>query len=822
MTNAELGFEESEAEVRAARLRSNSRSFSRWASGYGVISHTAVTQLRIHALAQRLAEDNVVPDEATVFNVLCAADRLASGAMWLVVHMTYASNVYPDGRPLNGEDFKADPEGHTGGSLNMVPAYVGYLAANTLSGITRAWLMGQGHCVAAVDATNVLVGNMTSVHAKRYSVSGAGLSQLARDFYSYQVLPDGQPESPLGSHVNAHTAGGMMEGGYLGFAELQYPHMPLPGEHLVVFLSDGAFEEQRGSDWVPRWWRPEDCGVITPFMILNGRRIDERSSVEMKGGVSWLDEHLRLNGFSPINIDGRDPAAFAWGILEMETRQARQQDSDRNAQSDAIEAIQYGVASTIKGFGFPGAGTISAHNLPLQGNPATDKSARDTFNEGARQLWVPPDELEAAARALNQHEAQTRPRERDHPLLRRKLITARLPQPPWKRCEGHCSVSPMHGIDEYFCDIVKANPNLRPRVGNPDEMRSNGLSGTLELLKHRVTRPEPGVAESTHGAVITALNEEAVVSAALANKGGVNLVATYEAFAVKMLGAIRQELIFARHLRVAGEEPGWLAVPVIATSHTWENGKNEQSHQDTTFCEALMNEMGDVSRVLFPADWNCAIVALQAAYSANAQIWTLVVPKRDLPVRFSPEQARQLIERGAVRIRVVGYEDERLQLIATGAYQLTEVLKASERLEYAGVDHTVIYLQEPGRFRIPRDELEGEEVLAPEIIDALFPESAAVRVFVTHTRPEPFIGTIWPLLRNPVQTPVLGYVNRGGTLDEKGMLFANRCTWVHVLAAAAVGLGDQPEVWLNEAELGALMGECAPSAIFEPQLRCLR
>lgn len=822
MTNAELEIDESDAAVRAAQLCNSSPDFARWAAGYGVISHTAVTQLRVHVLAERLREAGVVSDAAAVFKVLCAADRLASSAMWLVVHMTYAKNVYQDGRALDAGDFKADPEGHTGGSLNMVPAYVGYLAANTLSGLTRAWLMGQGHCVAAIDATNVLVGNMTAAHAQRYAATDEGLTQLVRDFYSYKVFPDGTPESPLGSHVNAHTAGGMMEGGYLGFAELQYPHMPLLGEHLVVFLSDGAFEEQRGSDWVPRWWRAEDCGVITPFMILNGRRIDERSSVEMKGGVSWLDQHLRLNGFSPINIDGRDPAAFAWGILEMEARQAQQSVAGREVQCEALAPVYYGVASTIKGFGFPGAGTISAHNLPLQDNPAEDETARNTFNEGARRLWVPPDELDAAVRILNQHEAQNRPRERDHPLVHRKLRALQLPQPPWKRCEGEGTASPMQGIDAYFCDIVKANPGLRPRVGNPDEMRSNGLNATLDLLKHRVTRPEPGVAESTHGAVITALNEEAVVSAALANKGGLNLVASYEAFAVKMLGAIRQELIFARHLRAVGEEPGWLAVPVIATSHTWENGKNEQSHQDTTFCEALMSEMSDVSRVLFPADWNCAIAALHAVYSARGQIWTLVVPKRNLPVRFTPEQARQLIERGAVRMRVVGYEEERLQLIATGAYQLTEVLKASTRLEYAGVDHTVTYLQEPGRFRIPRDEREGEEVLAPEIIDALFPESVAVRVFVTHTRPEPFIGTLWPLLRNPVQTPVLGYVNRGGTLDEKGMLFANRCTWVHVLAAAAVGLGDQPEVWLNEAELGALMGESDPSAVFDPQLRYLR
>src|SRR5690606_6125419 len=106
-----------------------------------------------------------------------------------------------------------------------------------------------------------------------------------QDFYSYAIRPDGYPESPLGSHVNVHTAGGTSEGGYLGFTGLQYVHMPLPGQSLVAFLSDGAFEEQRGSDWSARWWRAEDSGWVAPVMIANGRRIDQRTTVNQAGGV---------------------------------------------------------------------------------------------------------------------------------------------------------------------------------------------------------------------------------------------------------------------------------------------------------------------------------------------------------------------------------------------------------------------------------------------------------------------------------------------------------------------------------------------------------
>ena len=88
--------------------------------------------------------------------------------------------------------------------------------------------------------------------------------------------------------------------------------------------------------------------------------------------------------------------------------------------------------------------------------------------------------------------------------------------------------SPMEAVDRTFAALVRANPHLRPRVGNPDEMRSNRLLATLELLKFRVTAPEPDVPEAIDGAVITALNEEAVVCAAVANKGGINLVLNLE------------------------------------------------------------------------------------------------------------------------------------------------------------------------------------------------------------------------------------------------------------------------------------------------------
>src|SRR3546814_1744394 len=117
-------------------------SLETWRKGFGPIVHSDETIERVRALA---ATTGVGAE--TLYRILIAADRLAGAAMWTVVHMSYAERVDLSGAPLPADAFKTTPEGHTGGSLNMVPAFVGYLAANALSARTRAWLMGQGHSV---------------------------------------------------------------------------------------------------------------------------------------------------------------------------------------------------------------------------------------------------------------------------------------------------------------------------------------------------------------------------------------------------------------------------------------------------------------------------------------------------------------------------------------------------------------------------------------------------------------------------------------------------------------------------------------------------
>jgi len=782
-------------------------SFEQWSAGQGVVRHDKLTQERMIDLLAELERQGLCSQEQAL-RLLTAADYLCNMAMWLTVHMTYSKHVYLDGRPLKDNDFKDIPEGHTGGALNIEPAYVGYLLANALTGKTRAWMMGQGHCVAAIDAVNILLGNTEAEQAQRYPLNDAGLSQLVQDFYSYAVSQEGRPQAPLGSHVNPYTAGGIIEGGYLGFAELQYVHMPLPKQELVAFLSDGAFEEQRGSDWVPRFWRGEDTGLVMPIMIANGRRIDQRTTMSQSGGVYWFEEHLKLNGFAPIQINGRDPAAFAWAIISMAQNLQQQHQEIKQGNSNYPVMLPYCIAETVKGFGFVNAGTNASHNLPIAQSPAHDAAARDLFNAGCEPLYVPQENLNWAITTLNNHSFSARVKEKDHCL--RYPNPPSLVQPTLNMADVGQKIAPMVAIDRYFSDLVAANPKLRVRVANPDEMRSNRMNLTLDRIKHRVLDVELDVAEAVQGGVITALNEEAVVSAVLANKQGLNIAVSYEAFAVKMLGAMRQEVIFARHLCETNRAPQWLSVPIVVTSHTWENGKNEQSHQDPTLSEAWLGEMSDVAPVFFPCDANTAVAQLVHLYQQRGRIATVVSAKNVLPVVCDATQAQQAAKQGAITL---SHDHEaQIQLLAIGSYQLQAVQRAAQVLQQNGVLVSVVAIVEPARLRIARDAQESNYVLNDEDLAACIPY-VQKRLFVCHTRPEVMTGVLRRLDTGYSQSRFVGYKNRGGTLDVFGMLYANGITWAHLVKHSAVLLGLDLTLLLSDSEIHAVNGLLQPDCL---------
>jgi phosphoketolase len=222
--------------------------------------------------------------------------------------------------------------------------------------------------------------------------------------------------------------------------------------------------------------------------------------------------------------------------------------------------------------------------------------------------------------------------------------------------------------------------------------------------------------------------------------------------------------------------------------------------------------MNDMVRVLFPADHNSSLALLPSIYQARGQLACMVIAKRERPCFFNAAQAEQLARDGALVVDELA-GDEPLLLIANGSYQLSEMLRAAARLRDAGFAYRLVYLQEPGRFRAPRDAWELEYVADAALVEALFPERYASRILLTHMRPEVARGHLWPLLPDARRSSVLGYRNRGGTFDEAGMQFANRACWANVLAASARLLDLPRTALLTPEEAAALAGKGDPQLL---------
>jgi phosphoketolase len=759
---------------RAAAFRLHSPSFAAWAAGYGTILHGDRTQVRVHEMAHVLVEQGAQGQPDEVFELLAAADRIASAAIWLILQMTLAGRSSLENSEMDQFD-RAEGRQFPGDYLHLALAYTGYLAANALTGQTRSWVMAQAHCAPAIEVVNLLAGNLNESQQKLYSLDDSGLNRFAEDFFPIRTAAPHEKSGPRNS-TSSQLAPELIESFCPQGAHYYYPHAPLKGERLVVFLDHETTEHEEA--FAPRWWRKEDCGLIAPFLLTAIRRTQEGSE-DADDELEQLQENLQHHGYDPIDIRAGDPSAYAWAIIEMERRLINR-----------AQAVTQGNAK------YPILVPCTIAELP-HGSDPSHPAAWEEFLESAKPLFVPREEINHAAGLLNKHEQQGRVPEREHPLAARNIPLPAIPELPWKDTSAP-PASMIEALDLCFSEIARANPKLRPRVGYAESRARPLLPRAIELLKFRTTSPKDEATESLHGAVISGVPPEAALAAALANKAGLNLGMVSESAAPRLLAMLRQEIKLARHQFDSGRPPGWLGIPVVIASELWESGTELTSCHTTAFCESLLGETGSFAKLIFPADWNSTVAVFQTVHARRGEIWVLLAPKANVPVRFTPEQTVQLIADGAIRVR--GERSAPLVIAVAGAHQLGEAVRACDRLAERGTGASLAYLLEPGRFRAPRDAGETGALASPELIRELFPREAKARIFATHFRPELALGMFRPLDTGPDRTRALGFIHRDETEDGRGMLHANRCTWAHLVMAAAEALHAQPGDFLTPEE----------------------
>ncbi|WP_147170453.1 hypothetical protein [Pseudomonas sp. SJZ079] len=166
---------------------------------------------------------------------------------------------------------------------------------------------------------------------------------------------------------------------------------------------------------------------------------------------------------------------------------------------------------------------------------------------------------------------------------------------------------------------------------------------------------------------------------------------------------------------------------------------------------------------------------------------------------------------GAIVLNEQVTADEALLLFAIGGYQLAGMRRAAVRLSVAGCAWRLIYLQEPGRFRAPRDRCEADASGRGSRAQCAASRAVQTPCIAHSCACGSDTGHLWPILGEARNNRGLGYRNQGGALNEAGLLFANRANWASVLEASAqllsLPLGDL----LAEHERAALTGHGDPA-----------
>ena len=259
---------------------------------------------------------------------------------------------------------------------------------------------------------------------------------------------------------------------------------------------------------------------------------------------------------------------------------------------------------------------------------------------------------------------------------------------------------PSTAMGALVAAVGKADPRFV--VTNADGNEASAMKNINDALGIRHPTTDPLYNQRPDGQVYEPLNEDACagLAAALALFGGRSLWLSYESFAINgwpIFQTVTQAMAELRR-----RTPSVIA---MFTAGALEQGRNGWTHQRPEIEAYVAAQMrnGNVY-ALFPSDANM----IQAAYAWALEGWNkgvaIFASKSPLPVRTTPEQAREAVERGAMRLyESAGGDKGTIVFAVTGDMVLLPVFEAKDQLESQGYRVRIVAVVNPRRLYRPRD-----------------------------------------------------------------------------------------------------------------------
>ena len=549
-------------------------------------------------------------------------------------------------RPLTLADVKPMLLGHWGTTpgQNFIYAHLNrVIKANDLDMI---YVSGPGHGGPAVVGNTYLEGTYSEIYPD-ISRDEAGLKKLFRQF----SFPGGIP-----SHASPECPGSIHEGGELGYSLSHSFGAVFDNPDLIVACVVGDGEAETGplaTAWHSnKFLHPATDGAVLPILHLNGYKI-ANPTVLARITHEELDQFLRGCGWTPIFVEGHEPAAMhalmaaaldqAVADIQRIQRQAREHGHAERPRWPMI------VLNSPKGWtgpkvvdGQPNEGNFRSHQVPL--HPADHPGHLQLLEE-----WLTsyrPQELFDAQGRLKPELAALAPsgqrRMGANPHANGGLLLRDLQLPDYRAYAAEVPVPGTPGIGDtrvlgpFLRDVAKRNDAERNfRVFGPDETVSNGLAALFDVTNRQwdATTAPGDQWLAPQGRVMEMLSEhqcEGWLEGYLLT-GRHGLFNCYEAFIHIVDSMFNQH---AKWLKVSGELP-WrrkiASLNYLLASHVWRQDHNGFTHQDPGFLDHVVNKKAEVVRVYLPPDANCLLSVMDHCLRSRHYVNVVVAGKHPAP-----------------------------------------------------------------------------------------------------------------------------------------------------------------------------------------------
>ncbi|HPF31021.1 MAG TPA: phosphoketolase family protein [Candidatus Saccharibacteria bacterium] len=716
-------------------------------------------------------------------------EKFRRATNYLTVAQIFLKDNFLLERPLTYDDVKPRLLGHwgSGPGVNMAYAHLSKLAKKY--GQEILFVLGPGHAFPALQANLFLEGSLAEFYPEAKHTY-EGIRYVCRNF----SWPYGFP-----SHSNPGTPGVILEGGELGYSLSNSYGAALDNRNLIVACLIGDGEAETGplsAAWhLNKLVDPRTNGTVLPILHLNGYKI---SAPTVFGRMT--DDELKSlfwgYGYEPRIVSGDNldeqmeetldwAHHLIWSIKE-------------SSNPPVAPRMPMIVMRTPKGM----SGPKEVNGQKIEGNCLAHQVVLTDAKTNPEQLkmleeWLKSykfEELFDREKGFGDFVQNIIPEGEFRMGMNKNALAGEpvykpLNLPPVDQftedatIPGTIGSSSMVQSGKYLSEVFKLNQENRNfRFMSPDETYSNKLDGIFESAARAWVWPYESWDKdmAMDGRVMEMLSEHNLQGLAQGYvlTGRHTIFASYEAFIQVVASMMDQYAKFIRHASDIQWRGTFPSLNYILTSSGWRQDHNGFSHQNPGFIDDALNRHGDFVNVLFPADVNSTIYALEYMLSTPEQINVLCAGKTIEPRWLTPELAKKQAEDGIMTWDFASDDNPDIVLVGCGDYPTKETLASinlvkSEvpeiRIRFVNISSLTAKGFGRGKITINEYEFNRHFTIDKPVICNF------------HGYPETLKAIIFNYVDDAKRFDIRGYIESGSTTTPFDMHVRNRTSRYHIV-----------------------------------------